>query len=243
MADKEKQENQVLADYVKKLRWKLFWMSGKKKKLLIDETKAHLQDLASDIGGKKDDAYRKAIDRFGTPKQIARNYKYLYGYGKKFIIAMIVLTIIFSALTIPFFSNFPPVGDDEEAKDNLRTITMCCGVTSIIFTILTFAVIIFTGIKGGRWHGLAAGIAAFCTRTFLILGFVTFYAWIGSMISDELGNVEINVNFGAFQISGMFFISILMVVAGVVAGRGIKALRKEKLFEEEDEDDEDLETF
>jgi hypothetical protein len=242
MADKEKKENPVLADYIKKLRWKLFWMSGKKKKLLIDETKAHLEDLASDIGGKKDKAYRKAIERFGTPKQIARNYKYLYGYGKKFIIMMIVLTIIFSALTIPFFSNIPPVGEDEKAKEDLQTITFCCGATSIIFTILTFAVIIFTGIKGGRWHGMAAGIAAFCTRTVLIIGFLALYAWIGSLISNELGNVEINVNFGIFQVCGMFFISILMVVAGVVAGRGIKRLQKEKLFDEA-EDDEDFETF
>ena len=168
MAKKEKlEDNPVLAAYIKKLKWKLFWMSGKKKKLLIDETKAHLIDIAADIGGKnKDKAFTKAIERFGPPKQIAKNYKYQYGFGKKFILVMMVITIIMAAFTIPFFSNFPPIGEDEEAKETIQNIGMCCGVTSVIFTILTFAVIIFTGIKGGRWHGLAAGVAAFFTRTF-----------------------------------------------------------------------------
>jgi len=246
-ADKEKKENPVLADYLGQLRRKLFWMSGKKKRMLIEETKAHLEDLASDIAGKdKDKAYEKAIKRFGTPREIARNYKYLYGYGKKFIIVMLAITILFSALTVPFFSNFPPVGEDEEAKDTIQNISICCGVTSVIFTILTFAVIIFTGIKGGRWHGLAAGLAAFFTRTVIILGFLAFYAWISSFISEKISEgadttIEIDFNFNAAQVCGMFFISILMVVAGVVAGRGIKKLKKDKLFDEED--DEDLETF
>jgi len=54
-------ENPILTDYIKKLKRKMFWMSGKKKKLLIDETAAHIDDVAHDVGGKKEEAYREAI--------------------------------------------------------------------------------------------------------------------------------------------------------------------------------------
>jgi hypothetical protein len=89
---------------------------------------------------------------------------------------------------------------------------------------------------------MAAGIAAFSTRTVIILAFLIFYATISSWISEEMGEgMGINFNFNFLQVCGMFFISILMVVAGVVAGRGIQKLKKEKLFDEVD--DEDIEVF
>jgi len=241
MAQFEEDDKQI-KDYIRTLKRKLFWMSGSKKKLLIEETKFHLLEVAEDIGGPKEEAYKKAIDRFGSPKQIAKQYKKHYGYGKKFTVVMVLLVILFSALTLPMLSNIPSVGDDEETKDLLRNISICCGLTSVIFTILTFIVIIFAGVKGGKWQGLITGTAAFTTRTFIIIlwgiGFSVINSFINNALEKEVDGLDVsmNIGMGGGQVCVMIFISLLMISVGFLAGRTIKKLTKEKLFEDEDPD-------
>jgi hypothetical protein len=248
MARRDESENPVLKQYMKELRRRMFWMSGEKKKVLLEDTQAHLQDIAGDIKTRnRDKAYAQAIERFGTPREHAAEYKYLYGYGMKFLILMIVLAVIFSALTIPAFSNLPPIG---EAKETLQTMGFCCGAISIIFLLLTFTVIIFAGVKAGRWHGLAVGGAAFLSRTITMMIVIVFWGIINRLLSNALGDIG-NVNLAptGCQVCGLIFVSILMPVAGFVAGRGIKSLRKGELFKRErpgtdvDDEDEELELF
>ncbi len=244
-------DNPVLKKYMKDLKWRMFWMSGKKKKLLMGETVGHLLDIASDIKGHdRDAALRKAIDRFGSVKSHAKSYKYQYGYGMKFLVILLLTAILFSAMTIPVLSNLPPVGETEEAKENLQTFGFCCGATSVIFLILTFSVIIFAGVKGGRWFGLVTGLAAMFSRFGLMTFFIAAFSLISKILTNLAGGfIEINLNFGGGQICATMFISLLMPVAGFIAGRGIKSLRKGDVFQPvkpgaiEEDDDEELELF
>lgn len=235
MSKKEHGPNQVLEKYLKDLKWKLFWMSGAKKKLLLDETRAHLEDLAHDIGGDEDKAYEKAIERFGSAKHMARLYKHRYGYGKKFTIVMAVMAMFLASLTLPIISNIPPIGEKDADRENIKNLNACCGASSVIFTILTFVVIIFAGIKGGRWVGLIVGGFAFMTRSFILILWQVVFAIISDLVTDKLQsasgmNLALDITLSGGQICGIMFISLLMLPAGFFAGRALKKLRKEELF-------------
>jgi len=232
---KERGPNPVLERYMKDLKWKLFWMSGTKKKLLIDETRAHLEDLAHDIGKGDDKAFEEAIKRFGTAKQIARQYKHRYGYGKKFTAVMVVMAMFLAALTLPIISNIPPIGEKEKDRNNIETLNTCCGVNSVVFTILTFVVIIFAGLKGGKWVGLIVGGAAFITRSFILILWQVAFTLISNFVTEKLQsasgmNLALDITLSGGQICGIMFISLLMIPAGFFAGRALKKLRKEELF-------------
>lgn len=243
------EDDKQLKDYIRTLRRKLFWMSGSKKKLLVEETKFHLLEVAEDIGGPKEQAYKKAIDRFGSPKQIAKQYKKHYGYGKKFTVVMVLLVIFFATFTLPILSNLPAVGETPEDRQNVKNIAFCCGAMSVLNTIFVYIVIIFAGVKGGKWQGLIVGSFAFATRTVILmfwgLGFAIINAFINEQVLSKVEAVDISVNIGlgGGQVCLMMFISLLMIPTGFLAGRTIKKLKKEKLFEDEAEDDEELESY
>jgi len=235
MSRKGRGPNQVLETYMKDLKWKLFWMSGAKKKLLIDETRAHLEDLAHDIGGEPDEAYEEAIKRFGSATQIARQYKHRYGYGKKFTAVMVVVAMFLAGLTLPIISNIPPIGEKQQDRDNIEALNTCCGVNSVIFTILTFVVIIFAGIKGGKWVGLIVGGSAFITRSFILILWQVVFTVISNFVTEKLQsasgmNLALDITLSGGQVCGIMFISALMLPAGFFAGRALKKLRKEEIF-------------
>ena len=94
-----------LERYISKLNRKLFFMSNRKRKLLIQECRAHLSELADELGGQDEGHYRRAIERFGSPKKIADEYKQLYGYGIFYKILVIIFGII-SSNSLTFSLNF-----------------------------------------------------------------------------------------------------------------------------------------
>ncbi len=210
------ERNAVLDQYMKILKRKLGLMSGKKKKAILMEVEAHLMDVAEEEGGLNDEGYKKAIERFGEPSKIAQQMRYDYGKGPIFSTLAIIAVAFLSLLTVPIASDLPSVGGADGVGNLL-------GLISVLFTLITFAVIIFVGWRGGRWQGLMVGIVAWGIRSIIFLLIFLF-----SMIISN--NTPININVGLGECCGVTFVSILMILAGFLSGRALKKLVKGELL-------------
>ena len=153
--------------YLRSLRRRLMWMSGKKKRLLVFEARAHLEDLMGDGLSPKE-----AVARFGQSGEVAKSYRLAYGYGPLFWSLGILGGFFLGFFTVPVF--FP-----------------ICLLTGLLFTLVAFVWIVLFGAKAGQWAGLAVGLSVAVTRTIMLL------VVAGVSSSFEAGDLSAEVSGGA----------------------------------------------
>ena len=189
-----------IEDYLRRLRKKLRFMSKTTQKNVLDEVRSHLHESAMDLGGLNRQNSMVAIANYGDPKEIAKGYKRMYGYGKFLTVVFVILGFILGILTVPLSA--------PALKQELITLNNVCLLGSFFVVILLFFIIILSGVKFGRWTGMFVGLAAFAARG-LTLVVVT------NLPLPE--KIEIIASGGPC----FFFIivSLMMPVAGFVAGR------------------------
>jgi len=191
-----------IEDYVGRLKKKLRFMSGKNKENILGEVRSHLYESALDQGGLARENVLRAVSDYGDPKIIAKRYKVLYGYSKALSVIFIIMGFFLGILTVPV--SVPAL------KQELAVMNTLCLVGNTALVILLFVVIIFSGVKFGRWTGLFVGLAAFASRGLTVV-----------VITEALSNIndklEVMTSEGPCFL--MIFVSLMMPIAGFIAGR------------------------
>lgn len=175
-------------------------MSKKTKNNVLDEVRSHLHESALDLGGMSRQNAMVAIANYGGPKETAKSYKRMYGYGKFVTVIFILLGFLLGILTVPLSA--------PALKQELITFNTVCLIGTFFLTALLFFIIIISGVKFGRWTGMLVGVAAFASRGLTMLV-------VTNLPLPE--KIEIVASGGPC----FFFIivSLMMPVAGFVAGR------------------------
>lgn len=191
-----------IEEYVGRLKKKLRFMSGKNKKNILGEVRSHLHESALDRGELTRENVLQAVGDYGDPKIIAKRYKGLYGYSNALSVIFIIMAFILGILTVPL--SVPAL------KHELAVMNTLCLVGNTVLVILLFAIIIFAGVKFGRWTGLFVGLAAFISRGLTVV-----------VITEALSNINEKLE-GTTSEEPCFFmvlVSLMMPIAGFIAGR------------------------
>jgi len=190
-----------IEEYLRALKKKLRFMAKRTKHNILDEVRSHLHESAVDLGGLNKKNIMVAIANYGAPKDIAKRYKRLYGYGKFITVLFAVFGFILGILTVPILI---PAFNKE-----LTTINTVCLFSNTFFIILLFFLIILSGVKFGRWTGLLMGLAALVSRGLSVV--------IMTTLLSRPENLEAVTSEGPCFI--YIIVSIMMPVAGFIAGR------------------------
>ncbi|MFQ6128998.1 MAG: hypothetical protein ACE5QW_08875 [Thermoplasmata archaeon] len=126
---------------------KLFGMDGTVRRDIIDELRTHIRDESSDSA----EDVESVIESMGSPSELARKYKEIYGYGFafKFLFAFSGLLLAISTLPI-----LPFIGGE--------LILPLWG--SVGFLIALVLYLIWVSVVAGRRVGGAVGLVACITR-------------------------------------------------------------------------------
>lgn len=197
--------------YIGRLRRQLRFMPGGTKKNILEEARSHLNEMALEKGTLSPENAKAAIAGFGEPKALAREYKRLYGYSKFFSVMFILAAFFMGILTVPV--SLPAFNRALTTANNI------CLLGNVLLVIFLFAVIIFAGVKFGRWTGLFTGLAAFASRGLTVV-----------VILSLLSRIDENLS---FTTSGgpcffMIVVSVMMPLVGFLAGRALERYRKKK---------------
>ena len=150
------ESNGATARYLADVEKAMFGMDKKTKNGIISELRSHISDAIAD-----GQSPENVIADLEDPKQIAKRYKDVYGYGLHFNLIFIALGVLLAITAVP---RFPYVGEEP--------------VFSGLFA-LAIIVVGLAGYLGGKNIGLAAGIAAFAARV------ISFFL-VQSMSADEI---------------------------------------------------------
>ena len=179
-------------------------MAAKDKNNILKEIESHLYDKAESLGEFSEDNFYRATRDFGTPKEIAKHYKQLYGYSTIFIIILMVIALFVSFLSVPF--SLPGINKDLVAINNI-----CLGL-STLFTLLLFIFIIYVGMNFGKWPGLFVGAAA-------LFGRMVMVSILVGLIGAQTGDISVTADGGLCF--GFGIVSLFMPIVGFLAGKSI----------------------
>lgn len=159
--------------YLRQVNAGLVGMDAKIRSDIVNELRAHIQDLVRANNGD----VNAAMIQLEPPAQVARRYKQLYGYGTIFKIIFIVLAGIVAALTLPVV----------QIRGEEVTIPV---MLSLVFLAILVVVLALVGMKAGKNVGLVAGLAACVVRLGL---FGALYVAGGSGVVVEAGGAGLFV--------------------------------------------------
>lgn len=134
-------------EYVTQVRGSMLGMDPRVRSDILRELRTHLADAAATNGG---DA-GPAIASFGSPADVGREYRRLYGYGKAFKFLFVAAAALLALASSPFLS----VAPDGVVPNPLSLI----GLLAVVGWLLTVSV------SAGSRVGLYAGLAALLVRT------------------------------------------------------------------------------
>ena len=191
-----------IEDYLVRLKRKLRFMPKRNKENIIAEVRSHLFESAKDLGGLEKKNVDMAVANYGEPKRIARNYKQIYGYGKFVSIVFICISLILGVFTVPLLV--------PALNKKLAMLNSLCLIGSTTLLVLLFILIIFIGVRFGKWAGLFAGLAALASRGLTVL-------ILTGALSKQQENLEVTALEGPCFL--MAVVSFMLPLAGFVAGR------------------------
>jgi len=165
----------------------LFGMDRRVKEDIINELRTHILDS----GNAHPQGVEGVLREMKSPKEIASEYKDLYGYGTVVKVAFLIPIIIVAALSVPMPQYFGPERFDPYAVANL-------------FLLLTVVVIIWASAVAGKQLGMVAGATA-CVTRFLVLG-----------VALTTGNIVADA--GPLNLALFGIASIALVAVGYIPG-------------------------
>jgi uncharacterized membrane protein len=132
---------------------------------ILRELRSHIADATVANGGN----VGAALSQLGTPDEIGRRYRGLYGYGRAFRILFVAVAFLLAIPSVPVLS---------ASSEGLFPYLL-----SLVFLVLVAAWTIWVSVATGSRTGLAAGVAAAASRL-LALG-VTILAVPSAEVTRE----------------------------------------------------------
>ena len=195
----------MVSDYLKTLKKRLRWVPKRRKASYMMEVGGHIEEIASTVSGSEERRYSVAIQRFGEPGVVAREFVGAYGYGRKYLVVMSMIGFFLTLFTIPVRIPLQPETD-----------ALCTGVP-VLMTILVFIHIIRVSVRAGRRTGAIVGTVC---GTSHILAFLLLLAMLNSV--PEVSG-QISVPGGV--VAGVALVSLLMALSGYLPGRTLQRYR------------------
>ncbi|MDI6707634.1 MAG: DUF1700 domain-containing protein [Candidatus Thermoplasmatota archaeon] len=144
--------NEEIENYLGKVSFYLLGVKRSERKEIIEELRNHLTEKAQAFGNFSAENIKKAIEEFGSPKELAYKYKELYGYSSAWLCWFAVFAAVISALTLPTLEYL-----------------------SMIFLPLAFLYIVYMSLVAGRKAGIVIGAVCGATRILLLGLLLAFY--------------------------------------------------------------------
>lgn len=135
MASDEVDGTGIMDNYIDKLGTSLRFMKPGVRKDILAEVRSHLHDSAVGMGGLTTGNMTLAVKKYGSHREVSRDYKKMYGYGNLISIIFMVIGFFCGIFSVPFFSPY---------------------VNLFLFTLL-FVFVIFSGVRFGRNTGILVG--------------------------------------------------------------------------------------
>ncbi|MEW6070861.1 MAG: hypothetical protein AB1485_09610 [Candidatus Thermoplasmatota archaeon] len=126
--------NKEIENYLKEVNFYMLVVKKKKRKEILEELRTHLLEKTRSFGNLNAENVNRAIKELGSPKELASNYKELYGYSASWILGFAVFASFISLLTLPALE-----------------------FISAVFLPLAFLYIIYVSLVAGRKAGLVIG--------------------------------------------------------------------------------------
>jgi hypothetical protein len=191
-------------------------MVKSEKENILREIESHLYEKAESYGGISDDNCFRAIEDFGQPKEIVKQYKALYGYSTQFIIILMIIGFIVALFTVPI--SLPGL-----SKELIAVNTICLSISTVL-TLLIFIFIIYAGRNFGKWTGLKVGVAS-------LLGRVVMLSVLVGFANSQSGDISITADGGLCF--GFGLVSLFMPLVGYLAGRATFKFKEGFALEED----------
>ena len=132
--------------YLGDVRRSMGGMDPRVREDILRELKSHMLEASAANGGDADGA----VSRMGSSRDVGRNYRKLYGYGKPFQALFIALAAVLAILSVPVL-----------ASSDLGTFP---SILSVPFLLALLAWLLWVSVAAGSRVGLMAGLASFVLR-------------------------------------------------------------------------------
>ena len=185
-------------DYLGAVRDAMRGMEPRVREDILRELRSHIAEAASANGGD----VGRAIAAMGTPTQVGREYRTLYGYGTSYKIVFVLVAAVLAAFTVPVLQGTAASSGIQAYVPNLA---------SFPFLVLVVLWLLWVSVAAGSRAGLYAGLGAFAGR--LAMAAVLTYSPSGGVVT-------------AAGVALLVLSSALLVVLGVLPGTAKKAWSK-----------------
>ncbi len=138
-------------DYLSQVRSAMRGMEPRVREDILRELRSHISEAASANGGD----FGRAIASMGPPLYVGREYRALYGYGRTYKAAFVLVAAVLSALTVPVLQGSSSSSGIAAYVPNLA---------SFPFLVLAVLWLLWVSVAAGSRAGLYAGLGAFAGR-------------------------------------------------------------------------------
>lgn len=145
-------------DYLAEVRGSMFGMDPRVRDDILKELRSHLTEATAANGGNAGGA----VASFGSPADVGREYRRVYGYGTGFKLLFIVAAALLALASAPFLT----VGPDGAVPNAFSLL----GLVALVAWLLA------TGVLAGSRIGLYAGVAALVVRTAVAAALAVSYS-------------------------------------------------------------------
>lgn len=180
--------------YLDAVRAAMRGMEPRVREDILRELRSHITEAASADGG--DTA--RAIASMGPPNAVGREYRSIYGYGRMYKVAFVLLAAVLAALTLPVLQGSTAASGIVSFVPNLA---------SFPFLILAVLWLLWVSVAAGSRAGLYAGLGAFAGR--MAMAAVLTYAPSGGIVTAD-------------GVALLVLSSVLLVVLGLLPGTAKK---------------------
>ncbi len=168
-------------DYLDRVRRAMAGMEPSVRDDIVRELRSHLADSTAANGGNAN----TAIAALGSPAEVGRHYRSLYGYGRAYRLMFAIIAFLVAIPSVPVLA----VGDQGAFPYGL----------SVLFLVVAAAWILWVSVAAGSRAGIVAGIAAFVAR---ILAFGIAAATQPGAVSTSGGVLLLGVASGTLVLLG-----------------------------------------
>src|SRR5438046_7164724 len=133
-------------DYLGQVRRAMIGMAGPVRDDILRELRGHIAESAAANGGN----VRASLESLGSPRDVGRRYREIYGYGTAFKIAFAAVAFLLAVPSVPVLVIGPE--------------TVFPFTLSIVFVIAAAAWILWVGVAAGTQAGIVAGLAGMVGR-------------------------------------------------------------------------------
>lgn len=145
-------------EYLAEVRGSMFGMDARVRDDILRELRSHLAEATAANGG---DA-RGAVASFGSPAEVGRGYRRVYGYGTGFKLLFIAAAALLAFVSAPFLT----VGPDGAVPNAFSLL----GLVALVAWLLAVSVL------AGSRVGVFAGVAALLVRTAVAVALAVSYS-------------------------------------------------------------------